>query len=519
MTTFFLYGPPGTGKSTLGRALAEKLRLPFTDLDTEIEREAGCAIRDIFKRDGEPAFRDRETALLKKTIAAGERLVALGGGALLRPENRSIAEAAGPVLLLEAPEAVIRRRIGGPGGKRPLLEPGPDGQDRLAALLRERAGHYASFARRLDVSSDNLAAKADLAQVGLGAFYVGGMGGGYPVRVRNGALADIGARCVALGWTRRVALVCDMNMAVLPAFKTVMTSLVAAGLEVVPVCLHPGESEKTIAAVQQLWSAFLKGGLERGDAALALGGGVVSDLTGFAAATYLRGIKWACMPTTLLAMVDAGLGGKTGADLPEGKNLVGAFHPPALVLIDPEALATVPPAVFRSGLAEVVKHGIIGDPGLFEICAQGWDALWSGDRDALVRRAVAVKVRTIEADPFEKGVRASLNLGHTIGHAVEQAMHFTLDHGAAVAIGMAAEARLAEAMGLAEAGLAARIEAVLEGLGLPVKMPDGLDRTAMRDALMRDKKKTAGTVKFALPIRVGEVRTGVVVEPERVAAL
>jgi 3-dehydroquinate synthetase len=166
-----------------------------------------------------------------------------------------------------------------------------------------------------------------------------------------------------------------------------------------------------------------------------------------------------------------------------------------------------------------VKHGIIGDPGLFEICAQGWDALWSGDRDALVRRAVAVKVRTIEADPFEKGVRASLNLGHTIGHAVEQAMHFTLDHGAAVAIGMAAEARLAEAMGLAEAGLAARIEAVLEGLGLPVKMPDGLDRTAMRDALMRDKKKTAGTVKFALPIRVGEVRTGVVVEPERVAAL
>jgi 3-dehydroquinate synthetase len=272
-------------------------------------------------------------------------------------------------------------------------------------------------------------------------------------------------------------------------------------------------------AVQQLWSAFLKGGLERGDAALALGGGVVSDLTGFAAATFLRGIRWAVMPTTLLAMVDAGLGGKTGADLPEGKNLVGAFHPPSLVLIDPEALATLPADVFRSGLAEVVKHGVIGDPGLFELCARGWEALWGGDREALVRRAVAVKVRTIEADPFEKGVRASLNLGHTIGHAVEQAMHFTLDHGSAVSIGMVAEARLAEGMGVAEPGLAGRLEAVLAGLGLPVRMPEGMDRTLMREALMRDKKKAGGSVKFALPVRIGEVRVGVAVDPARVAAL
>ncbi len=519
MTAYFLYGPPGTGKSTLGRALATRLHIPFVDLDSEIEREAGRSIRELFKLEGEPAFRAKEAALLKTAIARGESVIALGGGALLSPENRSTAEAAGPVLLLEAPEAVIRKRIALAGGTRPLLEPGPDGSDRLAALLRERAAHYRSFERRLEVSSDELAAKVDQAEVGLGAFYVGGMGGGYPVRVRGGSLSEIGAWCRTLGWTGRVALVTDEHLAEAPAFKAVMESLAKAGVTVVPVCLPAGESGKTIATVQHLWSAFLKGGLERGDAVLALGGGVVSDLAGFAAATYLRGIRWAVMPTTLLAMVDAGLGGKTGADLPEGKNLVGAFHPPSLVLIDPEALASLPPAAFRSGLAEVVKHGIIADPGLFELCAGGWEALWRGDREALVRRAVAVKVRTIEADPFEKGVRASLNLGHTIGHAVEQAMRFELDHGSAVAIGMVAEARLAEGMGLAAGGLAGKIEAVLEGLGLPVRIPDGLDRRAMGEALMRDKKKAGGSVKFALPVRIGEVRVGVAVDPARVAAL
>jgi 3-dehydroquinate synthetase len=217
--------------------------------------------------------------------------------------------------------------------------------------------------------------------------------------------------------------------------------------------------------------------------------------------------------------VDASLGGKTGADLPEGKNLVGAFHPPSLVLADPVTLETLPEAVFRSGLSEVVKHGVIGDPLLFDLCAAGWASVRGGDWDALVRRAMAVKIRTIESDPYEKGARASLNLGHTIGHAVETAMAYRLDHGAAVSIGLAAEARLSEKMGLAEKGLADKVGGVLAGLGLPVDMPAGLDRAAMRDALRRDKKKAGGTVRFALPVKVGEVRVGIAVDPALIEEL
>ncbi|MFO7535844.1 MAG: 3-dehydroquinate synthase [Kiritimatiellia bacterium] len=520
MKPFFLYGPPGSGKSTLGRALGASLGVPFLDIDAEIEREAGCAIRDIFQREGEAGFRAREAARLDAVLAGdGEAVIALGGGALLNPENRRKAEAAGPVLVLQTSEAVIRRRIGRQNGTRPLLDPVPGGGDRLSQLLKTRMAHYDSFSRRLDVSSDDVEAKVLTAQVEAGAFQVGGMGAGYPVRVRRGILSGAGAYARAGGWKERTALVADEHVAALPAFQTVMKSLAAAGFAVTPVIIPAGEEAKTIDTVQLLWRAFLKGGLERGDGALALGGGVVSDLTGFAAATYLRGIRWAVMPTTLLAMVDASMGGKTGADLPEGKNLVGAFHPPSFVLADPDVLESLPEPVFRSGLAEVVKHGIIADPGLFAICERGWDAVRLGDVDALVRRAMAVKVRTIAADPYEKGIRAALNLGHTIGHAVEKAMSYRLDHGAAVAVGLVAEARLAERMGLAEKGLADRISGVLGGLGLPVRIPEGLDRKAMLEALMRDKKKAGGSVRFALPVRVGDVKVGVTVDPELLAEL
>jgi 3-dehydroquinate synthase len=252
----------------------------------------------------------------------------------------------------------------------------------------------------------------------------------------------------------------------------------------------------------------LQAGLERGSPVVALGGGVVGDLAGFAAATFLRGVPWIAVPTTLLAMVDASLGGKTAIDLPQGKNLVGAFHPPRLVLADPGTLATLPRVELRSGMAEVVKAGLIGDAILFQQCGRGWDyieAHWS----EILRRAVAVKIRIIQDDPFESGARAALNLGHTLGHALERASEFGLRHGEAVAIGLVAEARLAERIGLAESGLSESIAGVLKTIGLPVEIPPDFDRRSLLAPLSVDKKRAAGSVRFSLPERVGSVHTGI----------
>ena len=225
----------------------------------------------------------------------------------------------------------------------------------------------------------------------------------------------------------------------------------------------------------------------------------------------MRGISWVMLPTSLLAMVDASLGGKTGADLPMGKNLVGAFHAPHFVLVDPKTLDSLPSEEVKSGMAEVVKAGIIGDPALYKICSQGW-AVLDSNWDEVVRRAMAVKIQVIESDPYEAGLRKVLNLGHTIGHAVELVSDFNLRHGEAVSIGMVAEAHLAERIGLADQGLADEIKRTLSNLGLPTEIPGSLKRQAILDAILVDKKRSKGQAHFALPVRLGEVKPDIVVD-------
>jgi 3-dehydroquinate synthase len=325
--------------------------------------------------------------------------------------------------------------------------------------------------------------------------------------VNNGALNDLGYMLKVGGHSGPIALVTDENVGAI-YLDQALESLRAAGYHAQAMVIPPGESSKTVDTVSNLWGEFLGNGLERGSTVVAMGGGVVGDLAGFAAATYLRGVSWVSLPTSLLAMVDASLGGKTGADLPQGKNLVGAFHAPELVLTDPKTLDSLPEVELRSGMAEVIKAGIIGDPNLFEMCAQGWQAIGS-HWDEIIPRAMAVKIRVIEADPYEGGLREVLNLGHTIGHAVEVVSNYELRHGEAVAIGIVAEAKLAEEIGIADPGLADQIGGVCAQLGLPVEIPEGLSREAILAAMQVDKKRAAGRVRFSLPVRVGEVETGI----------
>ncbi|MFQ3663194.1 MAG: 3-dehydroquinate synthase [Chloroflexaceae bacterium] len=345
--------------------------------------------------------------------------------------------------------------------------------------------------------------------------------GAYPVIVAAGALARLPERLTALGQRGTLWLVSDAAVA-----STFGASLAArlsqAGYQVQRYTVPSGEASKSQEQLWRLYDWMIGNGVERRDTVLALGGGVVGDLAGYAAATVLRGIAVVQLPTTLLAMVDAAVGGKTGINHPLGKNLIGAFHQPRLVLADTDTLATLPRRELCAGWAEVIKHGVIREAGLFSDLEQlaaerGWtDAGFSGwnaedapltDRlTTLIRCAVAVKVAVVNRDEREQGERITLNYGHTIGHAVEALVgEWALLHGEAVAIGMHAEARIAAAMGLCDPALIERQRRLLAAYGLSVTLPSNLDPEAVLTLALRDKKVRAGRIRWVLPTAIGSV--------------
>ncbi|MEO8200684.1 MAG: 3-dehydroquinate synthase [Gemmatimonadota bacterium] len=269
-----------------------------------------------------------------------------------------------------------------------------------------------------------------------------------------------------------------------------------------------GEPSKTRSSWNRLTDEMLAANLGRDTAIVALGGGVTGDLAGFVAATYLRGIPFIQVPTTLLAMVDASVGGKVGVNTDLGKNMVGAFYPPALVVADPLTLMSLPEQEYRGGLAEAVKHGLIADREYFEWIASHGREIRARQPAAvshLVRRSVEIKAAIVSQDEREDGRRAVLNAGHTIAHSLEQASNYRLSHGEAVSIGLVMECRIAEAAGLAESGLAAEVGRVLARFGLPVLLPPDLDLSRAMDAMMMDKKNRGGSIHFAFPAAVGSM--------------
>lgn len=525
-----LAGMPGSGKTTVGRRLAEALGWAFVDLDAEIARAAGMPIAAIFAEEGEVGFRARERAAVAALAAgiaaapAAGTVVATGGGTLAEAENRRLLASLGTLVCLTAPPEVLAQRLAGEEpGARPLLAPAGD-PSALAALLHARQPLYDSLPWQVETGGRDPPAVADavLALAGLAetldleALPVRapddpadprGPRGGYAVLLGAGALDALGPLLRARGVGGRALVVSDGAVGPLYAARAV-ASLEGAGIPARPATMGRGEAAKSLGTVVRIYAAALEAGLDREGTIVALGGGVVGDTAGFAAASYLRGIRLVQVPTTLLAMVDAAIGGKTGVNLPAGKNLAGAFKQPALVLADPALLASLPERELRGGLAEVVKAALIGEPLLFEDLEQagapapGDAAAWSG----LVLRAARVKAGIVGADPVERGPRLWLNLGHTFAHALERAGNYRLPHGEAVAVGLVAAARLAAHLELlADPALPGRVEALLARLGLPTRW-GGPAVEAVLEAMRPDKKRREGRLRFVLPVALGAVQ-------------
>lgn len=520
----YLYGPPYSGKSSAGALLAAALDLPFIDLDHEIEKQTSLLIPQIFQDSGEEGFRQRESEVLAQIIQGKPAVVALGGGALLAEENRRRVEAKGPVICLNPPVETLLERAANDSGIRPLLHVTSADltntskvTERLSELLEKRALHYASFHKIINSNQSGPEALADLAQIELGRFHVRGMGNPYEVLVRVGLRNQLGEIFSGQNLHGPIALLSDLQVAQLHS-DAIAQKISSAGYTVARLVFPAGEKNKTISTAAQIWQGMLDQGVERRSTLIALGGGITTDLGGYAAAAYMRGIAWVAMPTSLLGMVDASIGGKTGVDLENGKNIVGAFHPPRLVLVDPDFLNTLPEAEFNNGMAEVIKAGIIGDEVLFQLCSQG-RAVTQSQLQEVIARAIAVKVKVIQNDPFESGSRAVLNLGHTLGHALEATSGYHIRHGEAIATGIVAAARIAERRGLSEVGLVEKISGALRSYNLPVDLLPTIPVQPLLEAMRKDKKRSSGVHRFVLPQRIGMVTYGNEVDEAEICTL
>jgi 3-dehydroquinate synthase len=331
----------------------------------------------------------------------------------------------------------------------------------------------------------------------------------YDVRVGPGLLSELGGVAAAVGDVRQVAVISDSTVAKLYG-RQACDSLASAGLQATLIDIPAGEANKTLATAGMLYDRLfaIRPAIDRNCLIVALGGGVVGDVAGFVAATALRSLRWSQCPTSLLADVDASVGGKTAVDHPAGKNLIGAFHQPCGVLIDVQTLTTLPGDELRSGLAECIKHAVIRDSGLLDFIEANAKAILACHPDVmteLIARNVAIKAAVVAADERESGVRSHLNFGHTIGHAIEASVGYgKITHGQAVALGMLAACWLAEAKGLLDGSLRRRLVELLQRLGLAVKWP-GLDAEKIRQISQHDKKARGGQVRFVLPRRLGGV--------------
>ncbi len=476
----------GAGKTTVGEILARKLNRRFVDMDAEIEMRAGFTIPQIFRRHGEEGFREMERRLIRELALQHGLVIATGGGALVDDEMREVIGRHGLIICLNANKEEIRARLT-QNHDRPLAAD-------WESLLDARQSVYAQINHQIMTSGKTpTEIAAEIAALDDGALYVRTPdGGGYPIIIGGGLLWTIANDAESQGLAGHVVVVTNETVAPLYGAR-LAAALPRADLIIVP----DGEAHKTLDTARHVYDEMLARGADRATTLIALGGGVIGDTAGFVAATYMRGIPLVQIPTTLLSMVDSSVGGKVGVDLPQGKNLIGAFKQPRSVIIDTDVLETLPPLQWRCGMAEVIKHGLIGQPALLA------PDLWQPEEAArLVRQAVQVKIDVVEVDPYEAGIRAHLNLGHTFGHAIEKATQYGVPHGEAVAIGIVKAALLSRNLGLIDDDLVARIQTAFWKIGLPTDI--ALDSHRWYAAMATDKKWSAGKSRFILLKALGE---------------
>ena len=538
-----LVGMMGAGKTSIGRRLASTLGLPFVDADVEIENAAGMTISEIFARHGEAYFRDGERRVIARILADGQRVLATGGGAYINPVTRERIAEKGVSIWLKADAEVLLRRVR-KRPNRPLLHT-RDPEQTLRELIDARYPVYAladfclisregphdfmvqsimdTLERGLETlprlqhapkeqampqtpqASDASATSRTVVPVELGSRR-------YEILIGDNLLAEAGAQIARIAPKAACAIVTDETVARhhLPALEA---SLEAAGIRHARIVIAAGEASKCWTTFARVCDEIIAARMERGDLVVALGGGVVGDLAGFAAAAIRRGMRFVQIPTTLLAQVDSSVGGKTAINSEHGKNLIGAFHQPSLVLADTGTLATLDPREFRAGYAEVAKYGLIDDAPFFTWLEQNWAEIFA--RGPALTQAIAISCRSkaavVARDETEQGDRALLNLGHTFGHAFESLTHFNtarLNHGEGVAIGMGCAYRFSAKLGHCAPQDAERVERHLRAVGLPSRITDIAGWNAgpqpILDAMFQDKKVERGALTFILARGVGQ---------------
>ncbi|MCC3246352.1 3-dehydroquinate synthase [Methylocystis sp. WRRC1] len=558
-----LVGMMGSGKSAIGQRLAARVGLPFVDADAEIvAAAAGMSIPEIFAKYGERYFRDGERRVIMRLLNSGQIVLATGGGAFMDPRTRERIAERGVSLWLDADLKTLMKRVRRKND-RPLLHT-DDPEETLRRLLEARRPIYEladirveshdapqdvmveetmnalcaelpriavargaakkkDFAKAMThlhperAQADQGATHREIVRVALG-------GRSYDIIIGANLLEESGEHIVRIAPGAACAIITDENVARLH-LATLEKSLAKSGVRYTTIVVKPGEGSKSLATFGRVCDEVLAAKIERRDLIVAFGGGVVGDLAGYVAASVRRGSRFVQIPTTLLSQVDSSVGGKTGINSPYGKNLIGAFHQPSLVLADVDVLRTLSMREFRAGYAEVVKYGLIGDKRFFEWLEADAEAVFHSRPEQICAVAVSceTKATIVARDETEQGDRALLNLGHTFGHAFELLAHYDserLVHGEGVAIGMVCAARFSARLGLCSQEDADRVERHLASVGLPTKIRDipgwSGDAPAILDAMYQDKKVEGGALTFILMRGVGEAFIAKSVDAESV---